>query len=57
VVKAEIEQLSDASRQDLLGQLAMLNIMRAMTESQQARDDAAAQLRQLRQRMRGKSGH
>jgi hypothetical protein len=57
VVKAEIEQLPEASRQDLLGQLAMLNIMRAMTESQQARDDAAVQLRQLRQRMRGKSGH
>lgn len=56
-VKAEIEQLPEASRQDLLGQLAMLNILRAMTGSQQARDEAAVQLRQLRQRMRGKAGH
>lgn len=55
-VKAEIEQLPEASRQDLLGQLAMLNILRAMTESQQARDEAAVQLRQLRQRMHGKAG-
>jgi hypothetical protein len=30
----------------------MLNIMRAMRESQQARDDAAAQLSKLRQRVR-----
>ena len=51
VVKAEIEQLPDASRQDLLGQLAMLNIMRAMRESQQARDEATVQLWKLRQRM------
>jgi hypothetical protein len=56
-VKAEIEQQPEASRQDLLGQLAMLNILRAMRESQQARDDAAVQLQQLRQRMRGKAVH
>jgi hypothetical protein len=52
-VKAEIEQLPpEASRQDLLGQLAMINILRVMRESQPSWDDAAAQLWKLRQRMR-----
>jgi hypothetical protein len=51
-VKTEIEQLPEASRRDMLDQLVMLNIMRAMRESQQARDDAAAQLWKLRHRMR-----
>jgi hypothetical protein len=50
-VRAEIEQQPEASRQDLRGQLAMINILRAMRESQQTRDDAAAQLWKLRQRM------
>jgi hypothetical protein len=57
-VKSEIEHLPEASRQDLLGQLTMLNIMRAMRESQQTRDDAAAQLWKLQQRMHDrKSSH
>jgi serine/threonine protein kinase len=51
-VKADIEQLPEASRRDLLDQLVMLNIMRAMRGSQQALDDAAAQLWKLRQQMR-----
>lgn len=51
-VKAEIEQLPEAGRRDLYDQLAMLNIMRAMRESQQARDAAAAHLAKLRQRVR-----
>jgi tRNA A-37 threonylcarbamoyl transferase component Bud32 len=50
-VKAEIEQLPEASRQDLLNELVMLDILRALTGSQEARDDAAAQLRRLRQQM------
>jgi hypothetical protein len=50
-VQTEIEQQPASSQQDLLNQLAMLNILRALTESQQAREDAAAQLQKLRQRM------
>jgi serine/threonine-protein kinase len=50
-MKAEIEHLPEASRQDLLNELVMLDILRALTGSQEARDDAAAQLRKLRQRI------
>jgi hypothetical protein len=52
VVRREIAQLPEASQHDLLDQLAMLNIMRAMRESQAARDEAASQLSRLRQRAR-----
>jgi serine/threonine-protein kinase len=52
VVRHEIAQLPEASQHDLLDQLAMLNIMRAMRESQAARDEAASQLSRLRQRAR-----
>jgi serine/threonine-protein kinase len=51
-VKAELEQLPEASQRGLIDQLGMVNIMRAMRESQQSRDDAAAQLAKLRHRVR-----
>ena len=48
---ADIAQLPKASQGDLLAQLAMLNIMRVLRASQPVRDDAAAQLWKLRQRV------
>jgi serine/threonine-protein kinase len=58
VVRHEIAQLPEAGQHDLLDQLAMLNIMRAMRESQAARDEAASQLSRLRQRARDRrAGH
>ena len=53
----EIE-LPKASQSDMLAQLALLNILRVLREPQPVRDDAAAQLWKLRQRLRErKAGH
>ncbi|HEX3762019.1 MAG TPA: serine/threonine-protein kinase [Kofleriaceae bacterium] len=51
-VNTEIAQLPKASQGDVLAQLALLNIMRVLREAQPVRDDAAAQLWKLRQRLR-----